>query len=171
MTRQRTSGSGVAGMVVILLATGLLARLADLAMVSAVRLTTVGGGGLLTPHNLVGADQRHIGVDLLRLLLPGLLVQALLIKVFVASRGLSIPSLGTAAVLAAFDLAALGVASLVAHAFVESRSLHALTATAPATLYLSLAISVVTLVAEAFVLQGLVEPPVRRYPVVARQAS
>ena len=63
------------------------------------------------------------------------------------------------------------MASLVAHAFVESRSLHALTATAPATLYLSLAISVVTLVAEAFILQGLVEPPVRRYPVVARQAS
>jgi len=31
--------------------------------------------------------------------------------------------------------------------------------------------AVVTLVAEAFILQGLVGPPVRRYPVVARQAS
>jgi hypothetical protein len=75
------------------------------------------------------------------------------------------------AVLGAFDLASLGVASLVAHWFAESRSLDALTATAPATLYLSLAISMATLIAEAFVLQGLIELPVRRYPRVAAQSS
>jgi hypothetical protein len=168
----RTSVFGVATMVVILLATGLLARLADVAMASAVQVTSVGGGGLLTPDNLVGADQRDIAWSLLRLLLPGLIVQALVIKLVVASyRGLSIPFIGTVAVLGAFDLASLGVASLVAHLFVESRSLHALTATAPATLYLSLAISVATLVTEAVVLQGLVELPVRRYPRVAAQSS
>lgn len=159
-------------MVVILLATGALARLADVAMASAVQVTSVGGGGLLTPDNLVGADQRHIAWSLLRLLLPGLIVQALVIKLVVTSyRGLSISFIGTVAVLGAFDLASLGVASLVAHGFAESRSLHALTATAPATLYLALAISVATLVAEAFVLQGLVELPVRRYRRVAAQSS
>jgi hypothetical protein len=158
-------------MVVILLATGLVARLVDVAMASAVQVTSVGGGGLLTPDNLVGADQRHIALDLLRLLLPGLIVQALVIKLVVGSyRGLSIPFIGTVAVLGAFDLAALGVASLVAHGFAESRSLHALTATAPAALYLSLAISVATLLAEGFVLQGLVELPVRRHPRVATQS-
>ena len=111
-------------MVVILLATGALARLADVAMASVVQVTSVGGGGLLTPDNLVGADQRAIAWSLLRMLLPGLIVQALVIKLVVTSyRGLSIPFIGTAAVLGAFDLASLGVASLVAHGFVESRSL------------------------------------------------
>ncbi len=172
MRTQRTSVFGVATMVVILLATGAVARLADVAMASAVQVTSVGGGGLLTPDNLVGADQRHIAWNLLRLLLPGLIVQAVVIKLVVASyRGLWISVIGTVAVLGAFDLASLGVASLVADWFAESRSLHALTATAPVTLYLSLAISVATLVAEAFVLQGLVELPVRRYPRVARQAT
>lgn len=172
MRTQGTSVFGVATMVVILLATGVLARLADVAMASAVRVTSVGGGGLLTPDNLVGADQRHIALNLLRMLLPGLIVQALVIKLMVASyRGLSIPFIGTVAVLGAFDLASLGVASLVARGFVESRSLDALTATAPATLYLSLAISVATLVAEAFVLQGLVELPLRRYSPVAAHSS
>ena len=159
-------------MVVILLATGALARLADVGMALAVQVTSVGGGGLLTPDNLVGADQRHIAWNLLRLLLPGLIVQALVIKLVVASyRNLWIPFIGTVAVLGAFDLAALGVASLVAHWFAESRSLDALTATAPATLGLSLAISMATLMAEAFVLQGLIELPVRRYPRVAAQSS
>jgi hypothetical protein len=172
MRTQRTSLFGVATMVVILLASGALARLADVALASVVQVTSVGGGGLLTPDNLVGADQRHIAFNLLRLLLPGLLVQALVIKLVVAShRGLSIPFVGTVAVLGAFDIASLGVASVIAHAFDESRSLHALTATAPAALYLSLAISVATLVAEAFVLQGLIELPVRRYPRVATAQS
>ena len=159
-------------MVVILLATGALARLADVGMALAVQVTSVGGGGLLTPDNLVGADQRHIAWNLLRLLLPGLIVQALVIKLVVASyRNLWIPFIGTVAVLGTFDLASLGVASLVAHWFAESRSLDALTATAPATLGLSLAISMATLMAEAFVLQGLIELPVRRYPRVAAQSS
>jgi hypothetical protein len=159
-------------MVVILIATGLVVRLADVGMASAFRVSSVGGGGLLTPDNLVGADQRHIAFDLLRMLLPGLFVQALVIKLLVGSaRGLSIPYLGTVAVLGVFDVASLAVASVVAHGFVESRSLHALTATEPVTLYLSLAISTVTLVAQAYILQGLVELPVRRYSRVAAQSS
>jgi hypothetical protein len=55
MRTHRQSVFGVATMVVILLATGLVARLADVAMASAVQVTSVGGGGLLTPDNLVGA--------------------------------------------------------------------------------------------------------------------
>jgi hypothetical protein len=159
-------------MVVILLATGALARLADVAMASAVQVTSVGGGGLLTPDNLVGADGRHIAWNLLRLLLPGLIVQAFVIKLVVASyRGLWISFIGTVAVLGTFDLASLGVASLVAHWFAESRSLQALTTTAPATLFLALAISMATLVAEAFLLRGLIELPARRYPRVAAPSS
>ena len=158
-------------MVVILLASGLIARLADVAMGSLISVTSVGGGGLLTPQNLVGADQRDIAFSLLRLLLPGLLVQALVIKIVVTGyRGLSISFLGTLAALAAFQIAALGVASLVAHAFAESRTFHELTTTSPATLYLALAISTATLIAEAVVLQGLVELPMRRYPAVAQRA-
>ena len=49
----------------------------------------------------------------MRLLLPGLLLQAIAIKLVVGSmRGLSIPFIGTVAVLAAFDMASLAVASL-----------------------------------------------------------
>jgi hypothetical protein len=171
MQTQRTSVFGVATMVVILLAAGLVARLADVAMGSLISVTSVGGGGLLTPQNLVGADQRDIAFSLLRLLLPGLLVQALVIKVVVTGyRGLGISYIGTVAALAAFQIAALGLASLVAHAFAESRTFHDLTVTSPATLYLALAISTATLIAEAIVLQGLVELPLRRYPAVAQRA-
>jgi hypothetical protein len=172
MQTKRTAVFGVATMVAILLVSALFARLADAAMASLVSVTSVGGGGLLTPQNLVGADQRHIAFSLLRLLLPGLLVQALVIKLVVTGyRGLSISYIGTVAVLAAFEIAALGVASLVAHAFAESRNLHALTVTSPATLYLALALSTATLIAEGFVLQGLVELPVRRYPAVAHHQA
>ena len=171
MQTQRTSVFGVATMVVILIVSGLFARLADAAMASLVSVTSVGGGGLMTPQNLVGADQRDIAFNLLRVLLPGLLVQALVIKLVVTGyRGLSISYVGTVAALAAFEIAALGVASLIAHAFADSTSLHALTVTSPATLYLALALSTATLIAEAFVLQGLVEMPVRRYPAAAPQA-
>jgi len=104
--------------------------------------------------------------------IPGLIVQAFVIKLVVASyRGLWISFIGTVAVLGTFDLASLGVASLVAHWFAESRSLQALTTTAPATLFLALAISMATLVAEAFLLRGLIELPARRYPRVAAPSS
>ncbi len=91
MRTHHISVFGVATMVAILIATGLATRLAEVALVSAVRLTSVGGGGLLTPANLVGADHRHVTYALVRLLLPGLLVQALLVKLVVSSyRGLRI---------------------------------------------------------------------------------
>jgi hypothetical protein len=159
-------------MVVILIATGLAARLAEVGLVAAVRLTSAGGGGLLTPANLAGADHRHVSYALVRLLLPGLLVQALLVKLVVSSyRGLHVAYLATVAVLGLFDIAALALASVVATAFAQSTSLHALTSVSPAAIYLSVAISAATLIGEALVLQGLIEMPVGRYPLVARRAS
>jgi hypothetical protein len=158
-------------MVAILIATGLLTRLAEVAMISAVRLTSVGGGGLLTPDDLVGGDHRHIAFGLVRLLLPGVVVQAILIKLVVGSfRGLRIPFLGTVAVLGMFNIAALGFATVAATTFADNRSLHALTAMSPAAIYLSVAISAATLIGEAFVLQGLVETPVGRYPALPHRA-
>jgi hypothetical protein len=159
-------------MVVILLATGAATRLAEVGLASAVRLTTAAGGGYLTPDDLVAADARHIGFGLLRLLLPGLLIQALLIKLVVgAYRGLQISYFATAAVLGMFAVGSLGLAAVTAQWFADSPSLHALTPLSPATLYVSLALSAATFVAEAFVLQGLVEQPVGRYPLTARRAA
>ncbi len=115
-------------MVAILIATGLAARLAEVALASAVQLTSVGGGGLLSPANLAGADHRHVTYALVRLLLPGLLIQALLVKLVVTSyRGLHITYLATVAVLGLFDIAALAVATVVATTFADNTSLHALT--------------------------------------------
>jgi hypothetical protein len=171
MRTHHISVFGVATMVAILIATGLVTRLAEVALVSAVRLTSVGGGGLLTPANLVGADHRHVTYALVRLLLPGLLVQALLVKVVVSSfRGLHITYLATVAVLALFDIGALALATVVAHTFATTTSLHALTTLSPAAIYLSVAISAATLIGEAFVLQGLVDMPVGRYPALASRA-
>ncbi len=159
-------------MVMILLATGVATRLAEVALASAVQLTTAAGGGYLTPDDLVAADGRHIAFGLVRLLLPGLLIQALLIKLVVGTyRGLQISYLATAAVLGAFAVASLGLASVTAQWFADSPSLHALTSLSPAAIYLAVAISAVTIIVEAIVLQGLVEQPIGRYPLMARRAS
>lgn len=171
MRTHHISVFGVATMVAILIATGVLTRLAEVALVSAVRLTSVGGGGLLTPDDLVGGDHRHMAYGLVRLLLPGVIVQALLIKLVVSSyRGLHIPFLGTVAVLGLFDVGAIWISSVVATTFADTRGLGALTTLSPAAIYLSVAISAATLIGEAYVLQGLVELPVGRYPVVAHRA-
>ena len=74
MRTQHVSVFGVATMVLILLATGVATRLAEVASASAVQLTTAAGGGYLTPDDLVAADGRHIAFGLVRLLLPGLLI-------------------------------------------------------------------------------------------------
>lgn len=158
-------------MVVILIATGLATRLAELAMVSAMRLTSVGGGGLLSPQDLVGGDHRQIGWAFVRLLLPGVIVQAVLVRVAVGCyRGLTLPFVSTLAVLGLFDVGAIGLSTLIARYFADTSSLGALTSTAPAALYLSVAISAATLIAEAYLLQGLIEMPVGRYPVAVRRA-
>ena len=172
MRTHHASVFGVATMVAILLATGLAARLAEVALASAVQLTSVGGGGLLSPANLAGADHRHVTYALVRLLLPGLLIQAFLVKLVVSSfRGLRITYIATVAVLGMFNVAALAIAAAVATTFVQNTSLHALTTFSPAAIYLSVAISAATLIGEAYVLQGLVEMPVGRYPALARRAS
>jgi hypothetical protein len=160
---------GVATMVVILIATGLATRLAELALQSAMRLTSVGGGGLISPDDLVSGDTRRIGWALVRLLLPGILIQALLVRIAVGCfRGLTIPFVATVAVLGLFDVGAIGVGTLVSRFFADTRGLGALTVTAPAAIYLAVAISAVTLIAEAYLLQGLVEMPLGRYPIVRR---
>jgi len=156
-------------MVFILVATAALTRVGELAMAPAIHLTSVGGGGVLTPDDLVSATQRHVAFDLVQLLLPGIFLQAFLVKLVVSSfRGLHIPYVGTAAVLAMFDVGALAVGSAFAHFFADTRGLGTLTTLSPATIYLTVAISAATLIAEAFVLQGLVETPIGRYPLVRR---
>jgi hypothetical protein len=171
MRTHHVSVFGVATMVVILIATGGAARLAEYALQSSLRLTSVGGGGLLTPANLAGADHRHVTYEFVRLLLPGLLIQAFLVKLVVSSfRGLHLAYIPTVAVLGLFDVAALALAVVVATTFAQSTSLHALTTLSPAAIYLSVAITAATLIGEAFVLQGLVEMPVGRYPALARRA-
>jgi hypothetical protein len=158
-------------MVVILIATGVAARAAEYALASSIRLTSVGGGGLLTPANLAGADHRHVTYELVRLLLPGLLIQALMVKLVVSSfRGLHLAYIPIVAVLGLFDVAALALAVVVSTTFAQSTSLHALTTLSPAAIYLSVAITAATLIAEGYVLQGLVEMPVGRYPALARRA-
>jgi hypothetical protein len=169
MRSRHISVFGVATMVLILIATGVATRLSELALVSAVRLTSAGGGGMLTPADLAGGDARHIGWALPRLLLPGILIQALLVRIVVGCfRGLSIPFVATVAVLGLFDVGAIGASVLVAHFFAETRGLGALAATDPAAIYLAVALSAATLTAEAYLVQGLVEMPVGRYPVVRR---
>ena len=172
MRTQHVSVFGVATMVMILLATGVATRLAEVGLASAVRLTTAAGGGFMTPDDLVAGDGRHIAFGLVRLLLPGLLIQALLIKLAVGSyRGLQISYFATAAVLGTFALGSLGLASVLAQTFADNRSLHALTPLSPVAIYLAVAVSAVTIVLEAFVLQGLVEQPIGRYPLPARRAT
>ncbi len=172
MRTQHVSVFGVAAMALILAATGAVTRLAEVGLASAVQLTTAAGGGYLTPGDLVAADTRHIALGLVRLLLPGILVQALLIKLVVGSRrGLQISYLATAAVLGTFGVASLGLASAVGQAFADNRALHGLTPLSPIAIYLAVAISAVTIALEAFVLQGLVEQPIGRYPLLLRRAS
>src|SRR6478752_3905763 len=120
MRTQHVSVFGVATMVMILLATGLATRLAEVALASAVQLTTAAGGGYLTPDDLVAADGRHIAFGLVRLLLP-----ALLIKLVVGSyRGLQISYFATAAVLGTFAVGSIGLAAVVSQWFADNRSLH-----------------------------------------------
>ena len=172
MRTQHVSVFGVAAMALILAATGAVTRLAEVGLASAVQLTTAAGGGYLTPADVAAADTRHIALGLVRLLLPGILIQALLIKLVVGSRrGLQIPYLATAAVLGTVGVGSLGLASAVGQAFADNRALHELTPLSPAAIYLAVAISAVTIVLEAFVLQGLVEQPVGRYPLLLRRAS
>ena len=168
-THRHTAVLGVATMVVILIFTAILTRAGELALAPFVHLTSAGGGGVVTPQDLVSSDQRRIAFELVQLMLPGILIQAFLVKLVVSSyRGLHIPYLGTAAVLAMFDVGALGVSGVVARFFADTHGLGTLTTLAPATLYLTLAISAATLIAEAFVLQGLVQTPVGRYPLLKR---
>ena len=172
MRTQHVSVFGVATMTLILAAAGAVTRLAELGLASAVQLTTAAGGGYLTPDDIVSADTRHIALGLLRLLLPGILIQALLIKLVVASqRGLQISYFATAAVLGTFAVGSLGIASVVGHAFADNRALHELTPLSPTAIYLAVAISAATMVLEAFVLQGLIEQPIGRYPLLLRRAS
>jgi hypothetical protein len=169
MRTHHISVFGVATMVVILIVTGLATRLAELALVSAMRLTSVGGGGLISPEDLASGDSRRVGWALVRLLLPGILIQALLVRIVVGCfRGLTIPFVATLAVLGLADVAAIGLSVLVAQFFADTRGLGALGATDAAAIYLAVAISTATLIAEAYLLQGLVETPVGRYPVVRR---
>lgn len=169
MRTHHISVFGVATMVLILIATGLATRLAEVALQSAMRLTSVGGGGMISPEDLASGDTRRVGWALVRLLLPGILIQALLVRIVVGCyRGLTIPFVATVAVLGLFDVAAIGVGTLVSQLFADTRGLGALGATDPAAIYLALATSAATLVAEAFLLQGLVEMPIGRYPVVRR---
>ena len=101
MRTHHISVFGVATMVLILIATGLATRLSELALASAMRLTSVGGGGMISPEDLASGDTRRVGWALVRLLLPGILIQALLVRIVVGSfRGLTIPFVATAAVLA-----------------------------------------------------------------------
>lgn len=169
MRTHHISVFGVATMVLILIATGLGTRLAELALGSAMRLTSAGGGGLISPEDLAGGDTRRIGWALLRILLPGILIQALLVRIVVGCyRGLTIPFVATAAVLAVAGVAAIGMSVLAAQLFADTRGLGALAATDAAAVYLAVAISATTLIAEAYLLQGLVEMPVGRYPIVRR---
>jgi hypothetical protein len=172
MRTQHVSVFGVATMALILAATGAVTRLAELGLASVVQLTTAAGGGYLTPDDLVSADARRIAFGLVRLLLPGILVQAALIKLVVASRrGLQIPYLATAAVLGTFTVGSLGLASVVGQAFADNRALHELTPLSPVAVYLAVAMSALTIVFEAFVLQGLVEQPIGRSPLLLHRAS
>jgi hypothetical protein len=172
MRTQHVSVFGVATMALILAATGAVTRLAELGLGSAVQLTTAAGGGYLTPDDIVSADTRRIAFGLLRLLLPGILIQALLVKLVVGSqRGLQISYFATAAVLGTFAVGSLGLASVAGQAFADNRALHELTPLSPAAIYLAVAISAATMVLEAFVLQGLIEQPVGRYPLLLRRAS
>jgi hypothetical protein len=172
MRTQHVSVFGVATMALILAATGAVTRLAELGLASVMQLTTAAGGGYLTPDDLVSADTRHIALGLLRLLLPGILIQAVLIKLAVGShRGLQIPYFATAAVLGSFAVGSLGLAAVVGQAFADDRALHALAPLSPVAIYLAVAISAVTIIMEAFLLQGLVEQPIGRYPLLLRRAS
>jgi hypothetical protein len=169
MRRHHISVFGVATMVLILLATGFATRVAELALVSAMRLTSVGGGGLISPADLASGDSRRVGWALVRLLLPGILIQALLVRIVVGCfRGLTIPFVATVAVLGLADVGAIGLSVLVSQFFTDTRGLGALAATDPAAISLALGISATTVLAEAYLLQGLVEMPVGRYPVVRR---
>jgi hypothetical protein len=172
MQTQHVSVFGVASTALILAATGAATRLAEVALGPAVRLTTAAGGGYLTPDDIVAADTRQIAVGLLRLLLPGILIQALLIKLVVGSRrGLQLSYFATASVLGTCAVGSLGLASVVGRVFADNRALHELTPLSPAAVYLAVAFSAVTIVLEAFVLQGLIEQPIGRYPLLLRRAS
>ena len=95
-----------------------------------------------------------------------------LIKLVVGSYcGLRISYFATVAVFGTFAVGSIGLAAVVVQWFADNCSLQALTSLSPAAIYLAVAISAITIIAEAIVLQGLVEQPIGRYPLVARRAS
>jgi hypothetical protein len=151
----------------MVLLSGMATRALEQVVSQFVNLTTVSGGGLITPSDIVSGDSRSITIAFIKLVIPGVVIQALLIK-----GGLQllttyrVPIIQTALTLFLFEIGAIALQAFIAERFAHAQGLGALTITTPWTLFFSVAMTVAILLFEAYVIRGVSRPHIGRYPAV-----
>ena len=127
--------------------------------------TSVTGGGFVSPYDLVSGNLHTVSVAFVELMLPGILVEALILKFGIQLLSPArAPYIAIALVLLMFQLAGVVVAHFIAHEFSSAAGLRALSTTSLWTLFFSLVLSFAVLVFEASLIAGVCRPRVGRYP-------
>jgi hypothetical protein len=163
----KTSTPHIATIAVVILLSAGATRLIEHFVSQWVNLTTVTGGGIVTFSDLVSGDSRSITVSLLKLIIPGVLIQALLVKGGLQMIStLRVPYVQTAVVLFLFNIGTIALEQLIAREFRVSQGLHALTIHSQWTWLLSIVLTAAVLVFEASVIGGISRLPVGKYPKV-----
>ena len=80
MTNSRNTTLSLVTVIGVVFLTGMATRAIEEFIVRWVNLTDVAGGGLVSPADIVSGDTRSITTAMLKLIIPGVLIQAVLIK-------------------------------------------------------------------------------------------
>ena len=163
----RNTNLSIVTVIGVILLTGMATRAIEEVIVQWVNLTNVSGGGLVSPADIVSGDSRSITVAMLKLILPGVLIQAVLIKFGVQLlTTFRVPLVQTVLTLFLFEVGAIALQQVIAHEFAKAQGLGALTTYTPWTLFFSVGMTVAILIFEAVLIRGVSRPRVGRYPMV-----
>lgn len=164
----RNTNLSIVTVAAVILLSAMATRLIEQVIAQWVNLTTVAGGGLVSLSDVVSGDSRSITMALLKLLIPGVLIQAFIIKFGVQLlTTFRVPYIQAALALLLFDIGAIALMALLAHEFAKAQGLGALTMYTPWTLFFSVGMSVAILLFEAMLIRGISRPHIGRYPAVA----
>jgi hypothetical protein len=162
VTNSRNTTLSLVTVVGVVFLTGMATRAIEEFIVRWVNLTDVAGGGLVSP-----ADTRSITTAMLKLIIPGVLIQAVLIKGLLQSlTTVRVPLIATTLTLFLFEVGAIALQQVIAHEFAKAQGLGALTTYTPWTLFFSVGMTVAILIFEGVLIRGVSRPRVGRYPVV-----
>lgn len=167
MTNSRNTTLSLVTVVGVVFLTGMATRAIEEFIIRWVNLTDVAGGGLVSPADIVSGDTRSITTAMLKLIIPGVLIQAVLIKGFLQSlTTVRVPLIATVLTLFLFEVGAIALQQVIAHEFARAQGLGALTTYTPWTLFFSVGMTVAILIFEGVLIRGVSRPRVGRYPVV-----